>query len=305
MNDSGNPPPLGETFRFGWFDGIVQGRQEGESQILHAFVEELNILGFGPFSLDIDGGRFSILAEDQTILGEALSQENVERFLQNIQTLPSLLKNPHTVESTLRATFVGEKEVIETLFTPIRGEFQSLSKRRSLSDSDRGRDPSAKLLSPVSRRAVLGGVALGLFVLAWILFGAYRKGVFGRVLSPGAESMKVELGPLQDFLKGSVTKSWGKYQLELGQGPKYPRTVEAFASLIKKAEDPVAKAFYLRLQNGGGIWVFLLSEDGKVLDSKPVSLAPLLQDSPARVEIPGRMGAKSLRLSLYPKKRKK
>ncbi len=297
--------PLGETFRYGWFDGIIQGRQEGESQILHGFVEELNQVGLASFSLDIDGGRFSILAEDQTISGETLSQEKVERFFQNLKTLPSLLENPQTVESTLRATFVKEEEVVEAIFTPIRGEFQSLCKRRGISDSDKGRDPNSKHLAPVSRRAVIGGIGLGIFVLAWIFFGAYRRGIFGRVLSPSAESMKVELDPLQGFLRGNVSKSWGKYQLELKRGPKYPKRGKDFASLIQNAKDPVAKAFFLRLQDGGGIWVFLLSENGKVLDSQSVSLAPLLQDSSARVEFLGRIGAKSLRLSLYPKERQK
>jgi hypothetical protein len=292
-------------FRFGWFDGIVQGRQEGEIQILETLVIELNQLGFGLFSLDIDGGRFSILAEDRTVGGEFLNKENVEQFLHILKSLPSLLKDSQSVESTLRATFVGETEVVETLFFSIRGEFQSLSKRRRIGGSDTKRDPSARRLSPVTRRAVIGGFALGALVLAWILFGAYKKGIFGRLLSPDASLIELNLGPLDGYLRVRIKKSWGMYLIDLSRGPKYPKDVSGFSFLIKKEKNLVQKAFFLRLQDGGRIWVFLLAENGKTLDSIPLQLAPLLQGSSARVEFPGRMGAKSLRLSLFPKKRKK
>ncbi len=300
VNESEKTSPVEEPFRYGWFDGILQGSQEGESQVLWTVVGDLNRIGLTTFSLDIDGGRFSILAEDQTVSGEALSKERVERFFQILKVFPSLLKNPHSIESTLRATFVTEKEVVETLFAPIQSEFQSLSKRRGISESDRARDPSARLLPPVSRRAILGGIVLGFFVMAWILFGAYQKGMLGRIFSPKVNAIKVDMGPLKGFLRSKITKRWGIYQVELERGPKYPKTVKEFVPLLQEAKDSMTRAFFLRLQDGGRVWVFLLTEKGRVLESKELSLAPLLQGDRVKVKIPGRMWAKTMRLSLYP-----
>ena len=305
MNDSYGSPLSENFFRYGWFDGIIQGRQEGETQILEGFVHDLNELGLAKFFLAIDGGRFSILADDATFSGHFLDQDRLGKFFQQLQTLPSVLKNSQAVESTLRATFVGESEVVETLFAPVRGVFQSISRRRGFSESDKKRDPSSRELKAVSRRAVIGSVALGLLIVGWVLFGAFKSGLLGSFFSPGASSINVDLGPLEGYVTLKLRKSWGSYHVELMRGPKFPLEGGGNLGLIRETKDPVIKTFFQRLQSGGGVWLTLSSPDGKVFESIPLQLAPLVQGESETVEISGRMGAKRLSLSLYPEKRKR
>jgi hypothetical protein len=291
------PPPLDPGApRFAWFDGIVEGRL-GDAAAVREAASRANETGFGRMDVGVDGGRFSVLMDDTTVLASRMTDENRRALADALNAIAAAAGGP--VESTLRCTEVFANEVRETLFLPDGGAVRALTRTRPVTDADRFRDPDAVAPPPPSmgrgRLAVVLAVLLvGFGVAAW------TSGWVDRLLAAKTESLSVDTGPFSDLVAVSAEKSWGNYDVTLRRGPGYPVTNDRLAELRAKAGTPAERAAIDAVASGGDVWVRLEDAKGHGLAATRTDLRALLAavDRTSEAELPGRMTAARIRLSI-------
>ena len=291
------PPPLdsGDP-RFAWFDGIVEGRL-GDAAAVRAAASRANATGFGRMDVGVDGGRFSVLMDDTTVAPSRMTDENRRALADALSAIAGASGGP--VESTLRCTEVFGNEVRETLFLPDGGAVRALTRTRPVTDADNFRNPhSAAPPSPSMGRGRLAVVLALLFVAFGV--AAWAGGWVDRVLAVKSEALSVDTGPFADFVAVSAEKSWGDYKITLRRGPGYPVTNERLAELRQSATTPADRAAIDVVANGGEVWLRLEDAQGRALGVASTDLRALLAaaDRTTETELPGRMSAARIRLSI-------
>ncbi|HGY93038.1 MAG TPA: hypothetical protein ENK43_17880 [Planctomycetes bacterium] len=309
--DSSKPPhlPVGasdamanqapkEGFLF--FDGILEGPR-GDAEKLHEAVERLNAVGMVEAQLDISGGRFTLLLDDQPRPIGREEEAREEAFLAALQELLDALPDRGVVESTLRCTAIDGGRVREVLFAVDGRKLNPLARTRDANAEDLRRIPR-----PLPDSADLRGLPLAkaFAVVALLLvaagFSAWRSGWVDRLLAPAETELSRDAGDFEGLLSIDVDRVWGNYEVTLTRGPSYPADAEAVRTLEEARNDLAARAAVRAVADGGRIYVQLVDGDGEVLAEEPVGLAALLTDPEGKVEtrLPGRMGVRSARLSL-------
>jgi hypothetical protein len=300
--DAGPPPLTTEGAEYGWFDGVLDGRI-ASAEALRKATRRWAALGLPEPSLDLDGGRFSFLPTDKSFEGALLDQAAQEKVLGVLEDLVGEGAEPGSVESTLRCTLVMGATTVESLFGMAGGELRNVSRQRPVSADDRLRRPRQAALSDSVRSMGLRR-ALLILVLVGLAFGlsAWRSGWVDRLLAADAQTLAVELGPFEGLVVVELDEAWGKYEVELARGPGYPATPDETASLLAAAPDNARRAAVNLVSNGDFAYLQLLDSGGEVVAETIVGLRGLVGEPEGTVEsrLPGRMAARSLRLSLAP-----
>ncbi|MCA8977446.1 MAG: hypothetical protein KDC98_22175, partial [Planctomycetes bacterium] len=94
-------------------DGIVEGRIADYAALTKA-TAALNRLGICRFELGRDGGKFTLMPDNQRVSGKGLDEERQAELLQHLATLAQGASGP--VESTLRCAMVFDEVCAETVF---------------------------------------------------------------------------------------------------------------------------------------------------------------------------------------------
>ncbi|MFQ5844281.1 MAG: hypothetical protein ACE5JG_04755 [Planctomycetota bacterium] len=207
-------------------------------------------------------------------------------------------------ESTLHCTEVYDRAVRETLFFVEAGAIRALSRVRPIEEDGTARDEgaaAAALRRIGLRRLLLVGALLlvGFGLMAW------RTGYLDRLFSHAAEAIALDPGPFGQSLRLAVDESWGDYRLTVTRGPGFPGGPAELERRRAAATDLSRRAALDILAEGGRIYAQLCDSELRVLESAALELRPLLGDERAEVEvrIPGRIRARTIRLSLERGKR--
>lgn len=294
----------GGVLQFYWFDGILEGSRPTDEDELHVAVARLRESGFGSGDVSTDGGRFTLLLDDEALPGGDVGDAQREAFVGALQLLVDAMPEGGTCESTLRCTEVFEQGTRESLFAASGGEMRVAARIRPHAAQDFDRDPGKRIIEPpvaLNRRALM---LLGLLFLVAIGLWSWQSGYLDRLFGASAESLTSEIGPFDGLLAMSVSSSWGKYVVEIRRGDGYPASPADVQRLLDGAQDLKARSAVNAVANGDKIWIRLEAGDGKVLAATPIELRSLVADgdSVKTVKLDGLIGAKSLRLAIDPGK---
>jgi len=288
--------------RYAWFGGLLDGRRGDDARLQQA-VADGNRLGLARIDLDLDGGRFTVLFDDNAVGGDAMTPEKAEGLLAVLNEVVAASAEPGGVESTLRCTEVYADGAVDTLFTASGGAVECLSRPRELGAEDRTHAP--REAPPLIELPRMGRrQALGLLALLLVTFGllGWRYGVVDIVAGRSADALEIDPGPFGDTLAIEVASHWGKYRVTLRRGDDWPADTAAAQALIDGAGDVEAGAAMRAVADGRGIWVQVRDGQGRVLESAEVELARLMRadedERKVEVTLPGRYSARSLTLGL-------
>lgn len=281
--------------RFAWFDGIVEGRL-GDAAAVRAAAARANGTGYGRMDVGVDAGRFSVLMDDETVPSSRMSDENRRLFAGALAEIASAAEGP--VESTLRCTEVFRDEVRETLFLAEGGTIRALSRTRPVTPADLGRSPDQPAAAaPMGRARFL---LVGLLVVVALGLTAWQGGWIDRLLSAGAETIRVDTGPFRDLVGVEVAKSWGDYEVTLRRGAGYPVESARVEELRAAAATPADRAALEAVATGGTLWIRVENGQGRGLAVERAELGPLAAGADRSVvkRLPGRIGADRVVLSV-------
>jgi hypothetical protein len=297
------PPPLGDAaprgdLRFLWFDGILAGPRL-DLAVLDAFVQRIDALRIGPLDVHIEGGRVTLLPCAEPVSGPALAATK-DAFEREIAALAARFPPHSTVESTLRCTEVFDGSTRETLYGFVGGEMQVVSRARARTDSDLARAPGTVGRAGRPEKSLARRAALAVLGVAALVLVAWQSGIWDRFFAAPPESLVREAGLFGPELELRVAGAGGDYRVEVGRGPGWPRTADAFRAMTANASTPLERAKAAILAQGGDIFVRLTDLAGHTLETRPLSLRPLLvsEDGVAEVRLNGRRAAARVELSL-------
>lgn len=282
--------------RFGWFGGILEGHV-GDRDSLKRAAAALNGVGAAAAHLEIDGGRFSILFDDEPRTGDHFLEERLSDLVDALQTIVNAAREPQRVESTLRCTVVFDERVSEILFAPIAGEIRAVARARARREDDR-RFPTAANDRLSALRDPRGRVLVGLFVLLGALM-IWNGGARDYALSPSADALTRDPGPFAGLIDLTVTRGWPGYVVTLRRGPDFPLTPRDSAALEAAADTNVRLAAVRAVSQGGEIQVRISSAEGILLRAGVCSLRGLLTGGdPVETKLPGHRDSTTVELSL-------
>lgn len=307
-------PPLGEP-RYGWFAGVIEGRI-GDADGLRGATDQLARLDVVACDLEIEGGRFSFMFDEQPVAGAKLTIEKQDGLVDGLQRLVDAAAGSSATESTLRGSLVHADCVIETLFAVRDGRIDPVSRRRALEERDRALAPGGPggpgaiedPLARIGRQRAIALIALILVgggLLAWS--GGYVDVLRNTFLSRAASELESDTGPFADALTLEVEQRFGKYVCEIGRGPGYPATADEVEALIDAAVTAEERAAASAIGDGRTVGVVLVDDEGAPLTSAPVPLAKLLADEDATIEvtIAAKLAGTRVELSIDPSPRRK
>ena len=287
--------------QFVTMDGILEGRT-GDAAALSRAAAALDGLGIGHFQLERDGGRFSIMPENDRRPGARFDQGRQEKLLQILRDVAAAARG--NVESTLRCTMVFDDECAETLFRaaapPPEGPgIEAVTRMRPARPEDR---PPVLPARPAMRQ-LLGRrevtIVLPLLVIAFGLL-AWRSGLVDRVLAASAQGLGLETAAFGDLLAIRVEGNFGNYRVKVLRGPGHPTTVAEWDARTARAATESERLHDVVVREGQDVWVQLRDSAGEVLAQAKVGLRPLVTaaDGEATVELPGHITASRVVLSV-------
>ena len=300
---SGDGPQVGDgPARVAWLDGVLTGVRDG-SDLPRRSAEAMRAAGVGLPSVEIDGGRFSLLADATPFDPRRAAPAFLGEVESALRALVVASPNPTSVSSTVRCTEVFADVVRETAFLTQGGALHRLERVRPANEDDRRRFvPGAEPL-PFAAAASLGRrrlLAIGVLASALFAFVVWQGGLVDRLFAPDVAAMTLDTGPFGAAVVVEAASSFGEYQVKIRRGAAYPRTKADADALAAAAESPAARAAAATVVEGGSIFVRLETADKKTLRSASVSLRALLVGDDAVVEtkIPARLGAERLTLAM-------
>ncbi len=307
MSEHATPPPLGprdETdFKDGvyWFDGILEG-PVGDIQAMRATLPKLAALGLEAVNIEVEGGRFSLLAADGRRTIAAEHGLDLEAVRNELEALIALSPRPEACESTLRATEYGRERARETLFAVKKGTISRVSRERALRAEDAAR---AALPEPGAVDPVLGRRRKLILVSALTLAGLFmiwQSGVIGALFAPAASDLEMDAGPFTGLLQIEIDSAPLGYEITLRRGSAYPASPRAAREAQEAAPDLKIAGAIGAVADGDLIYIQLLDEKAEPIGGAGQSLRPLLEGEKVHVStvLQARRGARTIRLALSP-----
>jgi hypothetical protein len=284
----------GERPLHGRFAGVLEGRV-GDAPGLRAAAKRIAKLGVVECDLEIDGGRFSLMFDEDERHGDRLDPERLDALVLELDALLEHTDDTAPAESTLRGTIVRPSTVDEVLFS-VRGRRIELLRRSRPTEARDHAEPASGL----PRTSVARGVAI--LALIVVLGGllAWQRGYVAQVrdalFAPTSDSLALDPGPFDDLLLVSVDQKFNKYTVTIRRGPGYP----VDGAPAEQTRTPEQRAAGAAVVDGRSISVILSDEANTELAGEVVGLAPLLgaADAEVTIEIPARFGARTILLSL-------
>ena len=293
-NSSGKPSPAP---RFGRMDGIVDGRV-GDVDAAQAAVRKANDSGFAGLSLEVDGGRFSILPDAARISSAQMIDARRAAFFEGLRDFVAACEGP--AESTLRCTEVFDFVVRETLFLtdPVDRGLRAWTRERPVTAQDHSWNADDRVIRTALPKRLMVILAVLLIVATGLL--AWTGGWIDRAFSAEVANVRADTAVFGDLLSIDVTGSWGDYVVSLRRGRSYPLTLDDIERLRQDASQPARRVAVDTVSGGDAIWLRLEDKDGRGLVASRIDLRSLVEskDDAVRVRLPGRRDAARIRLAL-------
>jgi len=283
--------------RFGRMDGIVDGRV-GDVAAARAAVRKANESGYARLSLEVDGGRFSILPDAARIPAGQMTDARRAAFFDGLRDFVAACDGP--AESTLRCTEVFDHVVRETLFLtdPVERSLRAWTRERPVSEQDHALNPGDRVI----RRALPKRLMVMLVALVLVATGllAWTGGWIDRMCSADAANVRTDTSVFGDLLSIDINGSWGDYVVSFRRGRSYPLTLDDIERLRQTARQPARRVAVDAVAGGDAIWLRLEDKDGRGLAASRIDLRSLVEskDDAVRVRLPGRREAARIRLAL-------
>ncbi|MEM8882760.1 MAG: hypothetical protein AAGD14_01670 [Planctomycetota bacterium] len=278
------------------FGGILDGRVDTPETLQEA-ARRLGDVGVATVDLDIDGGRFTLMLEEDWVAGERMTDEAMQAFVAELQRFIDTTADPVSVESTLSCVQIYGNAVLETLFQTRGGQLSVFGRARPIEEDDAAFEQRTELQREIAR--VDKRKAIGIVALLMIGFGlmAWHSGYVDRLMAASASSLTLDAGPFEGMLSMSVEKKWGLYHVTLAPAAAFPEE----GAEIPAGSDRARRAAWRIAESGGTLYVQLRSASGEVLESVEGELRVLVaggEDRAVVVRLPGRIEGARVRLDL-------
>lgn len=286
-----------------WFDGILDGPRDGDDVALRDRLARVNAVGMVDLQLELDAGRFNLLADDRVRAGSAPLGERAERFLAALDDLVAGAGADGPIESTLRCTTVHDGRVHETLFAVHQGRVRPVTRERALTAEDRAHiagPDDGHMREPV---VPLGGRLLAIVAALLLIAGGlvvWQTGMIDRAMAASVEDLDQRLGDFQGMLGVTSTSEFGRYEVEIARGPTYPAEAKAVDRLVADAETTARRAAVTAVADGSTVYIRVEDAEGTVVAAQPASLRALVTDPDGTVTIhvPGHRRAAAIVVAL-------
>ncbi len=283
--------------RFGRMDGIVDGRV-GDVAAAQAAVRKANESGYVRLSLEVDGGRFSILPDAARIPAGQMTDARRAAFFKGLRDFVAACDGP--AESTLRCTEVFDLVVRETLFLTDPGErsLRAWTRERPVTAQDHSLNPGDRVIRTALPKSLMVMLVALVIVATGLL--AWTGGWIDRGFSADAANVRTDTSVFGDLLSFEVKGSWGDYVVSLRRGRSYPLTLDDIERLRQTAGQPARRVAVDVVSGGDPIWLRLEDKDGRGLAASRIDLRSLVEskDDAVSVRLPGRRDAARIRLAL-------
>jgi hypothetical protein len=283
--------------RFGRMDGIVDGRV-GDVAAAQAAVRKANESGYARLSLEVDGGRFSILPDAARIPAGQMTDARRAAFFEGLCDFVAACDGP--AESTLRCTEVFDLVVRETLFLTDPGErsLRAWTRERPVTAQDHSLNPGDRVIRTALPKSLMVMLVALVIVATGLL--AWTGGWIDRGFSADAANVRTDTSVFGDLLSFEVKGSWGDYVVSLRRGRSYPLTLDDIERLRQTAGQPARRVAVDVVSGGDPIWLRLEDKDGRGLAASRIDLRSLVEskDDAVSVRLPGRRDAARIRLAL-------
>jgi hypothetical protein len=258
-----------------------------------------------PMSLDVAGGRYSLLAPGKPVPRASVSgnpPQVVERELGHLlEALPPEWRGG--VFSTLRSVDAHDGYEVQTLYA-VRPDGRVEATERTMA-VERAASAPAPRAGP-SKTQVLGAavaVLAALFATSFFVdYGALLRGLVSRVKPLRAEELSVETGPFGSHLSAKVvdTQDGGATAvLRLERGAGWRGREETLAALAD-ASLPPAERLATEALASGYVRCELFDEEGEFLGVATVRVRSLEAKEAVEVRVPLPTSARPKRLVLVP-----
>ena len=301
--------PAGESPRYGWFAGILEGRI-GSADALRAAGARL--ARAVPSELELDGGRFNFMFDERPIEGARLGVDRQDELVAGLQGLIDASSEPDHVESTLRGALVYDEFVIETLFAPRGGRIEPVSRKRAIEPRDREHAPGdgregerfGGLDAPFRGKSKKSGLLLVVLLLLggalWAFTSGYGALARDALFGANAEEIATGTGVFGETLVLEIERKFARYEVEVTRGPQYPATPDEADALVDAAQTNEERAAMNAVANGESIWVRVVDEDGKSVAATELDLRSLLSEGggPTKAQVRAHAAGARIELSL-------
>ena len=278
-------------------EGIVEGRV-GDVEAARAAVRKANESGYARLSLEVDGGRFSVLPDAVRIPSAQMTDARRAAFFEGLRDFAAASDGP--VESTLRCTEVFEDCVRETLFLTDPGErsLRAWTRERPVTAQDHSLNPGDRVIRTALPKSLMVMLVALVIVATGLL--AWTGGWIDRGFSADAANVRTDTSVFGDLLSFEVKGSWGDYVVSLRRGRSYPLTLDDIERLRQTAGQPARRVAVDVVSGGDPIWLRLEDKDGRGLAASRIDLRSLVEskDDAVSVRLPGRRDAARIRLAL-------
>lgn len=286
-------------------DGLVEGNPPSLGELegkLHDWTARARQIGL-PFHLAIDGGSFSLLAENRAIPIASLQtapSEAIEAVLNSLlEVFP--VQERGAILSTVRSVEYRRNLEVQTIYAV--GPEGIIHTRQRLVETQ-----TVEAEPPVDRRTLIKYSLIGVGVAAVLLavsafFVPYGK-LFRRTihavtpLKPG--DVNVQTGPFEKYLTAEVVEFSGprKIHLRFKRTAEFPTDPEAWKKAYEEAGDSYDARLTLDALRRGYIVAEVLAPDGKWSSSSILRVVDLQDKDTDDDDLPFPEGARPAKIVL-------
>ena len=285
-------------------DGLVEGRIPGRGDaedVLHDWVRHAASSNLW-FSLQLEGGSFSILADNKPIQAEDLAPRPADRIADALRDLLEVLpaQERKGVLSTLRSVEYREGVEVQTLYA-IDPDGGVAVRQRTLSARTA---PAARPLTRKEKiRLAAVGVVVALLLLAVTsIFVDYRSllgGVFERFAPFRPADLQVEVKGFQDYLtveKKAASRDGKEVILTLKRGKNFPLTDADCERLLAESPKPLSARLAVHALAGGYVRCECFDAKGKFLGFTMQRISELREKETTELALPLPTGGRLARV---------
>lgn len=274
-------------------DGLLEGKinalPDGPNRLAE-WVKFAASLGL-PFTLEIDGASFSLLAGRQTLRVADLGGEPTETLVNALNQLVKAFPDTQRQEiySTIRSTEYRPKLEVQTLYAMgPEGKIQPQQRSQAAETTPPPRPMSGK---EKVRMAALGLLAVLVVLAISSIFIDYRTllgDLRDRIMPYNAEAIAVEAGPFENYFSVENRRrgQGPSLLIDLKRSDDFPKTDEDLNRLYTQAGSSLPNRLAVESMASGYVRCEYYDKDGKYIGFTTERIGQLKQDDTTTLRLP-------------------
>lgn len=277
-------------------DGLVEGRLgplPDTQKRLREWVRAATAAKL-PFTLEIDAGSFSVLADNTPIDVEALAFKPARAIAEALGELVNVFPTGHraAVLSTVRSMEYRANIEIQTIYA-VGPEGEIHTQERTIEAVTKA--PPQPMTSKQKIRLGVTGLIVALLIFAVSAFFVDYRGLFRSVIETvtpfDTEALKVETGGFGEYFtvegkKVVSRRGVSSLRLTLKRTKAFPLTDAALKALLAKAPDSLSTRLTVEALARGYIRCESFDKDGKFIGSAMQRITDLRTKETVDVSVP-------------------